>query len=152
MKITNLKQPKTREEAIAYIKGKMEHRKINENLDELYYSTKVIVYRVSFTDGSSMYVSKETGEKLKEGILLKDNSDVVDFGADLRRMYEIKNVLQEEVRFVDLSEWAKQKILVEQPNLFSQWQKKFSTRLNEDIERLRKGDEIDKNLKLQGKR
>ena len=48
MKITNLKQPKTREEAIAYIKGKMEHRKINENLDVV--RTKTVVLKPETVD------------------------------------------------------------------------------------------------------
>lgn len=128
----------SKQEAYRMIKERMAQRKEIAYSDVHYDLLEVEVYKTTFTDGKSLYLSLGSGEQLKQGIE-KGGSGTVSLGEGLFRLYEFKNVVPTKVRFASLSDWAKRKVLEEQPDLFAKWEDNFSPRLKERLEKIKQG-------------
>ena len=119
--------------------------------DSQYYQKMVEVYKISFTDGTAIYVPENIGESVRTEITKMASSDVVEFGKGTWRIYEIKSIVPRVVRFCELSEWAQHKILEnnEETGLFGEQYERFSPELKKWIERLKEGKNISHELKLE---
>lgn len=116
--------------------------------DFCYYRQEVKVCRVSFMSGESIYVSAPIGKEIQNTMEKGKGSEVIRIGGGAWRVYELQSVIPMKARFCELSEWAKNKILIENPKLFSEWYNSFSPRLQNEIKRLRKGKDLSQDLKI----
>lgn len=123
------------------------------NADYQYYQKEVEVYRVSFMDGTMVYTPKDVGESIRKAMVEATGSSVITLGNGTWRLYEVKSVIPEIVRFCELSEWAQHKILEndKKPGLFHEWYDQFSPSLKKWIKRLKEGKDISHELKLEKK-
>ena len=145
------KKPKTREEALEQIRKTMELAGEISDADYQYYLKEVEVYKVSFMDNSAIYVPKNIGEKIKKAMVEQNSSDTITLGKGAWRIYELKSVIPAVIRFAELSEWAQHKMLEEEPSLLDDWYDEYSPGMKRWVDRLRKGEELDNNLKLEKK-
>lgn len=125
----------------------------NERFAEYrYYSEEIEVYRVSFMDNSSILVPAEIGEQIQEKMTQVASSSIVQLGKGVWRVYEIKSVVPTRTRFCELSDWAKNKILQSNPDLFAEYYEDFPQALKNIFDNLKNGTQLDSDLKIEGKR
>ena len=143
-------QLKTQKAVLQRIKQKMaEKEKRTPVYDDWWYGVvDVNVYRVSFMDGTFLHVPQTIGEQIQNELLKEEKPSVIRLGSGVWKMYEVKNVLPEKIRFVELSDWAKHKMLEKQIEIFGEKYKNFSPELKMRIDKLRKGEGLDSNLKI----
>ena len=102
-------------------------------------SVLVDCYKLVFMDGKVLYVSNGVGEGIKEVMIKNENSDVIKLGAGVFRVYQFKEVIPAKVKFVALSDWAKYKVLQEQPHLLDGLEESFSLSMREWLDQLKEG-------------
>lgn len=144
------KKLKTQEAALKRIKQRMAQKeKTTPVYDDWWYGVvDVDVYKVSFMDGTFLYAPRGIGEQIQNEIMEEEKPSAIKLGGGVWKMYEVKNVLPEKVRFAELSDWAKHKTLEEQPEIFGEKYKNFSPELKLRIDKLKKGEKLDSNLKI----
>lgn len=136
-------------EAIRSLRDKTKRASAENPYQDWWYSLlEVKVFKVSFMDGTHLYVPRKTGEKIQKGMVTENNSSTIQLGSGVWRVYEFKSVVPAKIRFVELSDWAKHKMLEEQPNLLDEKYSGFSPELKKKICELQKGKNLDDDLRV----
>lgn len=140
---------RNQKEALERIRANMAKKSGKVYNDALYYQKKIEVYKVTFMDGSIIYVSEKVGEQIQQEMIKENSSRAVKLGKGVWRTYDFKSVVPVLIRFCELSDWAESKALGENPKLFDDWYESFSPELKRWIDRLKKGKDLDSNLRIE---
>lgn len=130
---------KTKEEVVAFFQNKGCSNEEEACDDWFYWSLMVDVCDI-YDDRLFCTVTKGVAILLQKQIA-KDNTRVYQLGDVMMRGYAMRRFVFRKGRFVDLKEWSKKACLIENPNIFGDYEKNFSPRLKTYINQLRKGEE-----------
>lgn len=125
----------TREEMIAHFRNRPQE--IEDYTDIHYYSLKVEICEIN-VDDEWYLVPKSVGQAILKIIENPaKNNEMIPIGNMNFRAYLVKTLQFRKEEFGKLSDWSKSVILKEQPDLFKEWENKFSPMLKAQIEKLK---------------